>query len=133
MLSRLIAVFVLIITFTSCQPTDSVVGSSSDTQISSLTFTVDTTYVDVKNSQLVAKGKVKNNGNTTVTSPWDVEVQFYTDNTFTTKLGGNYTQIGVPLSNGQQTFWTVTFSSANVNVVQYPNFNVNDIRGIYKN
>lgn len=84
--------------FISCQKTDSTVGSSSDKQINSLSFTIDTAYVDGANSQLVAKGKVKNNGSITVTSPWYVEAQFYTDDTYSTKLGGNYTQIGVPIS-----------------------------------
>lgn len=132
MVRKLFAFFLLSIVFISCQKTDTTVGSSNDTTINNLTFTIDTTYVDGANSQLVAKGKVKNNSGATATSPWYVEAQFYTDNTFKTKLGGNYTQIGVPLSSGQQTFWSINFSSANVNVVQYPNFAVGDLRGIYK-
>ena len=112
--------------FISCtEGSDPVVGSTGDTTIPNLSFTIDTTY-------LVAKGSVKNNGSAQVTSPWYVECQFYTSPSKTTKLGGNYMQIGVPLSNGQSTLWTINYSSTNVNVNDYPNFAVGDLRGIYK-
>jgi hypothetical protein len=116
----------------SCEEGETTVGSNQDTLISNLSFTVDTTYLDVQNSKLVAKGVVRNFGNAQVTSPWYVECQFYTNSSRTTKLGGNYTQIGVPLSNGQSTFWTITYSSTNVNVNDYPDFAIGDLRGIYK-
>jgi hypothetical protein len=123
----LISVFVL-----SCEETDPVVGSNQDTTIPNLSFIVDTTYLDISASKLIAKGTVKNNGNSSVTSPWYVEAQFYTDVTLRTKLGGNYTQIGVPLSKGQSTFWTINYTSSNVDVRNYPNFKVSNLRGIYK-
>lgn len=116
----------------SCDEGETTVGSDHDTVIPNLSFIVDTTYLDAANSRLVAKGSVKNNGSNKVTSPWYVECQFYTNSSKTTKLGGNYTQIGVPLSNGQSTFWTINYSSSNVNVNDYPNFAVGDLRGIYK-
>jgi hypothetical protein len=116
----------------SCEEQEPVVGSNEQTTIQNLSFTVDTTYLDSQNSRLVAKGTVKNNGNSQVTSPWYVECQFYTNASKTTKLGGNYTQIGVPLSNEQSTFWTINYTSSNVDVNDYPNFAVGDLRGIYK-
>jgi hypothetical protein len=125
----LILISVLII---SCEESEPVVGSTQDTAISNLSFTVDTTYLEVSTSQLIARGTVKNNGNSSVSSPWYVEAQFYTDATLRTKLGGSYTQIGVPLSRGQSTFWTINYSSSNVDVKNYPNFAVGDLRGIYK-
>ena len=110
-----------------------VVGSPSDQVIAGLTFTVDTTYVDGSGGgTLVAKGKVRNAGNSTATSPWYVEGQFYTDRTKQLKLGGNYVRIGVPLGPGQGTLWTLTFSSSANDVRQYPGFTVGDLRGIYK-
>jgi hypothetical protein len=110
-----------------------VVGSSADYTISGLAIRVDTTYVDgAGQGRLVAKGTVRNNGSSGVTSPWYIEGQFYTDGTFLTKLGGNYTQVGVPLSGGQQTIWTLTFSSGNTDVRQYSGFRVGDLRGTYK-
>ncbi len=108
-------------------------GSSKDTQINNLEFTIDSTYVQGSPAALVAQGKVKNKGTTTITSPWYVEAAFFSDSTLTTKLGGNNAQILVALSANQQTFWKVQFSSSNVNVLTFPNFKVSEIRGIYKN
>jgi hypothetical protein len=118
--------------FTACNANDTVVGSNNDRQISNLSFTVDTTYLNGSSNMLVAKGLVQNNGNSTISSPWYVEAQFFTDATLKTKLGGSNTQIGVPLSKGQSTFWTIDFSSSNVDVTKYPNFSVGELRGIYK-
>lgn len=112
------------------QSTESTVGSSQDTQIPNTTVTVDTTYI--ASTLLYARGKVTNNGTSSITPPWYVECQFYTDSTYTLKLGGNYTTISVPLDPGQGTFWTVSFSSSNVTVQQYPKFKVKDQRAIYK-
>ncbi len=108
-------------------------GSSKDTQINNLEFTIDSTYVQGSPAALVVQGKVKNKGTTTISSPWYVEAAFFTDSTLTTKLGGNNAQILVALSPNQQTFWKVQFSSSNVNVLSYSNFKVSEIRGIYKN
>ncbi|NUM61981.1 MAG: hypothetical protein HUU44_07510 [Ignavibacteriaceae bacterium] len=129
-------IFAILVLFslqlTSCDVGETTVGSDEDTVIPNLKFDVDTTYLDSANDRLVAKGSVKNNGNSKVTSPWYVECQFYTNSSRTTKLGGNYTQIGVPLAKNESTFWSITYSSSNVNVNDYPNFAVGNIRGIYK-
>lgn len=117
---------------TSCDESEPVVGSTSDTSIPNLSFTVDTTYLDSPNNRLVAKGTVKNIGISQITSPWYVECQFYSNSSMTSKLGGNYTQIGVPLTKNESTFWTITYYSSNVNVNNYPNFAVGNLRGIYK-
>jgi hypothetical protein len=130
---RIYTAIVTTLLLLSCaESSDPVVGSTGDTNIPNLSFIVDTTYLDAANSRLISKGTVKNNGSSQVSSPWYVECQFYTNSSKTTKLGGNSTQIGVPLSNGQSTFWTITYSSSNVNVNDYPNFAVGDLRGIYK-
>jgi hypothetical protein len=130
-------IFVLVVGLISllvvgCDEGETTVGSQDDTVIPNLSFVVDTTYLDAQNGRLIAKGTVKNNGSSQVNSPWYVEAQFYTNSSRTTKLGGNYTQIGVPLSNGQSTFWTIYYSSSKVDVRNYPNFAVGDLRGIYK-
>ncbi len=109
-----------------------VVGSTQSSNIPNLTFSVDTAYLESSKSRLVAKGYVTNNGNSKVTSPWYVEGQFYTDETYKIKIGGNYTQIGVPLSKGQSTLWTIYYSSTNFNVNDYPDCKIGDLRGIYK-
>jgi hypothetical protein len=111
---------------------ESAVGSGADTQINNVVFTVDTTYLEASPMRLVARGRAGNTGTATITAPWYVEGQFYADSTFRTKLGGNYTTINVPLSRNQETFWTITFSSGNVDVRLYPYFRVRDLRAIYK-
>lgn len=115
-----------------CDEVEPVVDDPHDTVIPNLSFTVDTTYLDSSSNRLVATGTVKNTGSTKVVSPWYVEAQFYTTKSGNTKLGGNYTQIGVPLSSGQSAFWTIYYSSSNVDVRNYPDFGVRDLRGIYK-
>jgi hypothetical protein len=128
----IILIFLISFLIISCEESEPVVGTTQDTSIYNLSFSVDTTYLDSPNRCLFAKGTVKNNGNSQVTSPWYVECQFYTNSSKTTKLGGNYTQIGVPLNKNQSTFWTINYSSSNVDVNNYPNFAVGDLRGIYK-
>ena len=114
-----------------CEPLgESTVGSPADTQIYGASFTVDSTYVN--GSSLYATGRVTNTGTAALSPPWYVEAQFYTDATYSTKLGGNYATINVPLNRGQTTFWKIGFTSNNVDVRSYPNFRVSDIRAIYK-
>lgn len=131
-LAVFMAMMFTLLIIVSCDTNDSVVGSDDDTKISNLSFTIQSTSLEASSKRLVAKGTVKNNGNSEVTSPWYVEAQFFTDSTLTVKLGGSNTQIGVPISKGQSTFWTITFSSENVDVTDYPKFAVGELRGIYK-
>lgn len=113
-------------------PGSNIVGSGNDTPINGVTFTVDTTYLDASGSgQLVARGLVKTT--VSIVAPWYVEGQFYSDTTWSTKLGGNNTRIDVPLSPGQSTFWTIYFYTSAVDVRQFPNFGIHDLRAIYKN
>lgn len=128
----LVLVIILIWALLACDEVEPVVDDPQDTVIPSLSFIVDTTYLDSGSKRLVASGTVKNNGSAKVVSPWYVEAQFYTTKSGNTKLGGNYTQIGVPLSSGQSAFWTIYYSSSNVDVRNYPDFGVKDLRGIYK-
>lgn len=127
-----IIIIFAVIGLSSCEQGDTIVGSSNDTQINGVTFTIDTTYMDATGSgQLVARGRVKASVN--INPPWYVEGQFYSDSTMSTKLGGANTQIGVPLSPGQSTFWTIHFYTSAVDVRQFPGFKVGDLRAIYKN
>lgn len=112
---------------------ETTVGSTQNTTIANLQFTVDTTYIINNPADMVAQGSVMNAGPYTVATGWLIECQFYTDASRRIKLGGNNTTIGVPLGPGQSTFWKIAFSSSNVDVRQYPNFSVGDLRGIYGN
>jgi hypothetical protein len=124
--------FIVLITifFTFCDSSDNIVGTNNDVEIKNVSFTIDTTYL--QSSVLYAKGTVTNLGKTTIESPWYVEAQFYTDSTYKLKMGGNYTMIGVPLEPYQSTFWSISFSTTKIDVNQYPNFRISDLRAIYK-
>ena len=127
----ILSITIISIIFTSCDSEDSIVGSNQDTEINNVSFSVDETYLE--SGVLYAKGTVTNLGKLDINSPWYVEGQFYTDQTYKTKLGGNNTRISVPLEPYQSTFWVLSYSTTKVDVNQYPNFRISDLRGIYKN
>jgi hypothetical protein len=108
------------------------VGSTKDVEINNVSFTVDTMYFSASTSELVASGQAKNTGTETITSPWYVEAQFYSDSTLTVKLGGNFTKMTVPLPQETSALWTIRFASQNVDEEKYPHFHLGDLRAIYK-
>jgi hypothetical protein len=134
-MKQIILAVVFALTLAACDmPTayETTVGQSQDTAIPSVAFTVDTTYISNNPVAMVARGRATNTGTTTVSTGWYIEAQFYTDASKRTSLGGNNTKIGVPLPPGQETVWTIKFASSNVDVRQYPDFTVGDLRAIYK-
>jgi len=124
----------LLITGSSCndESGNTVVGTTQgNTDINNVSFIV--TELEVTSSSLKASGTVKNTSTNTITSPWYIEAQFYADSTFSLKLGGNRTQIGVPLEAGVQTVWSITFSDPDIAEGNYPNFRVTNFRAYYSN
>ncbi len=123
------------IVMVSCEVTvhDGGIDQSGGAGISNVIFTVDTTYMVSSPAMLVARGMARNDGSSTITSPWWVECQFYTDSTLLVKLGASDFQIGVPLSPGQSTYWMINLYSSNVDVRRFPDFKVSDFRALYKN
>lgn len=117
----------------SCEVTvnDGMHYQRADAGIQKISFIVDTTYMLVSPGRLVACGLATNDGPGMVSSPWWVECQFYTDSTFTVVLGKSGAQIGVPLSPGQSAYWTISFSSGNVDVRRFPDFAVGDFKAVY--
>ncbi len=113
-----------------CEKSDPVVGSNKDVEISGLVFTLDRS--NISGATMYANGTVRNNGSGQVNSPWLVEGQFYTDSTYTMKLGGSNVQINVPLESGQGTIWSLSFYSNQGNIPTYPKFKVGNLRGIYE-
>jgi hypothetical protein len=123
---------ILSLTFlgSSCETSDPVVGSEVGvTEITHVSFTI--TDLETSSSSLIASGTVKNIGSTKITPIWYIEGQFYADSTFTLKLGGDNTQITVPLESGVQTLWSLTFSDPNIAEGDYPNFRVSNLRAYY--
>ncbi len=113
-----------------CEGSSPVVGSDQDVQINSLAFTV--TSTSLSGQIMYASGTVRNYGSTKVSSPWYVEGQFYADSTYALKLGGDNTQINVPLDPGQSTIWNLSFTLPQGSAQNYPAFKVRDLRGIYR-
>jgi hypothetical protein len=114
-----------------CEPAkqDPVVGSNKDVEISGLAFIIDRSYVS--GTTMYVNGTVRNNASGTITPPWYVEGQFYSDSTHSLKLGGANVQINVPLSQGQSTLWNLAYTPA-LSAQYYPNFKVGDLRAVYK-
>jgi len=128
--SVLLAVFFSLTLLGSSCENNTVVGSDEGvTKINNVSFTI--TGLETSSSSLKATGTVKNTGSSKITSPWYIEGQFYADSTLSLKLGGDNTQIGVPLETGLQTIWTLEFSSPDVSEGNYPNFRVSNLRAFY--
>jgi hypothetical protein len=122
----------ILLLVSSCQKTpNSVVGSDTDIEIIGLTFTVTRTYINY--STMYAEGIARYSGSTKISSPWFIEGQFYTDSTYTIKLGGSNEQISVPLEPNQGTLWKLSFYPSQGTAQSYPDFRVGDLRGVYKN
>ncbi len=99
------------------------------TVISGVEFAI--TQQDTANGALVATGTVKNTGTVPIAVPWYVGADFYGDGGYTVRLGGSYTEILTPLEANQSTFWTIRFTSPNVDVYQFPVFFVSNLKAYY--
>ena len=119
----------LIIIGSSCETSDPIVGDPGVPVITNVSFNV--TALNVSSDKLTATGTVRNNSSVRIAPPWNIEGQFYSDSTFTLKLGGDVTRITVPLESGVETLWTLKFSSSNISEGDYPNFRVSGMRAYY--
>ena len=99
------------------------------TVISNVEFAI--SQQDTSEGELVATGTVRNKGTVPITVPWFVGADFYGDSTKTIRLGGSFTEILTPLESNQSTFWTIRFSSPNVDVYDFPEFYVSNIKAYY--
>jgi len=95
----ILSIFLLI----SCNNT---IGSDDVNELTNLEFTIDDEK-EVTTTALIVKGSVKNTGTIKVSSPWHIEGMFYSDNNFTTILGGASQTINVPLESGVSYNWTL--------------------------
>ena len=87
----------------------------------------------VTTSGLVAKGIVKNTGKGKISPPWYVEGDFYADDSYALKLGGDNFSINFALYKGESTAFELRFSSGMYNEADYPNFAVRNLRAYYEN
>ena len=115
------SIFLLI----SCNNT---IGSDDVNELTNLEFTIDDEK-EVTTTALIVKGSVINTGTTKVSSPWYIEGMFYSDNNFTTILGGASQTISVPLESGVSFNWTLSFSSSDIIESEYQTFGFRNLRG----
>jgi hypothetical protein len=102
-----------------------VTGSDEVDVISNVAITV--TETTASSSKLIAKGTITNNGSNII-PPWFVEGDFYSDSSFTFKLGGDSERINFALGNGESTGWELEFSSDRYVESEYPDFAVRNLR-----
>jgi len=118
----ILSIFLLI----SCNNT---IGSDDVNELTNLEFTIDDEK-EVTTTALIVKGSVINTGTTKVSSPWYIEGMFYSDNNFTTILGGASQTVNVPLESGVSYDWTLSFSSSDAS--EYQTFGFRNLRGYIK-
>lgn len=111
------------------EPVEPTVEPPDTSTITDVAFAV--TSQDTAGGLLIARGTVRNTGSIPIALPWYVSADFYADNTYLIRLGGGFTEILTPLEQNQTTFWTITFSSPNVDVRDYPTFYVTNLRAFY--
>lgn len=108
-----------------CTP-ETVTGSANAVVLTGSQFTI--TERTNSGTQLLARGTVKNNGNATWFPVWIVEGEFYSDSTFTLKLGGTNKRFTFSLEKGTATNWELRFSSSEFTLSNYPKFAVKNLR-----
>ncbi len=109
----------LCLVLASCEG-ETVTGSVDAKVLSGAQFTI--TERTLSGSQMIAKGTVKNNGKSTWSPVWVLEGQFYTDSTFTVKLGGATRRYTFSLEKGSSTIWELKLTSTLFNLSEYPNY-----------
>ena len=113
-----------------CGGESSVTGSEDVRVINNVQFTI-TEKVN-RGNELYIKGIVKNSDRKTITPTWYVEGDFYSDNTYSFKLGGDNISFNYSLAQNESTSFQLRFSSSNYDESQYPSFAVKNLRAYYR-
>lgn len=112
--------------YVGCEPgSGKLTGSDEVEVISSVSITV--TEKTANTLSLVATGTITNNGSN-ITPPWFLEGDFYSDNSFSFKLGGVSERIDFALGNSESTKWELAFESDKYAESEYPDFAVKNLR-----
>ncbi len=108
----------------------SITGSDDVIVIKNVEFTI----IEKINrgSELFVKGFVKNKANKTIRPPWYVEGDFYSDDTYSFKLGGDNNALNYSLAKNESTTFELQFSSSKYDESQYPDFAVKNFRAFYE-
>ena len=127
-MSRTIAftIGIMLILLTTCEQTGVVTGSKDVVEINGVSFTL--TSKSFTSEKLTVKGNIQNNGTATIYPTWYVEGDFYSDSTFTYKLGGDNYEFTYSLAPGERATWQLIFSSNLHTESDYPHFGVKNLR-----
>ncbi len=118
---------ILILLLSACKNDDeNVTGSNSVIELSSANFEV--TEKNAYSTVFQVSGTVENTGNSTFYPIWYIEADFYANDEYVLKFGGASTQINHSLAPGEQTLWSLEFSSTLVNESDYGNFALKNFR-----
>ena len=88
---------------------------------------------EVTNSALIIQGNVKYLGTSMVGSPWYIEGDFYSDNSYTNIIGSDSELIEILLASGITSNWTLSFSSNDIIESEYPDFGFKNLAGYILN
>ena len=121
---KIIILIVTISLFVGCS--EGVIGSEDNETINDVEWTLN--EYTFSNTTLTATGMITNTGDTTILATWWVEVEFYSDSTFSVILGGDQQPFNVNLQPGVSTQWTLNYSDPNKAESDYPNFAINNFR-----
>ena len=115
---------------------DGIIGSESNQAISHVEWSLgtpdDSTGYVVTNLGLKATGTIANVGDTTILAPWYVEAEFYEDSTFSFILGGDQVYYNENLYVNNSRFWTLEFSSSEIDESLYQDFSIKKFRAFIK-
>ncbi|MDD5764995.1 MAG: hypothetical protein PHW79_01905 [Candidatus Marinimicrobia bacterium] len=106
-----------------------VTGEKDVEVISHMTFAI--TSRSYTSEKLTIIGTVKNEGSQIAYPIWYVEGDFYADDTYQFKFGGDNCKMNYQLAPGETTSWKLEFSSDMYIESDYPNFAVKNLRAFY--
>jgi|FLOH01.1.fsa_nt_gi hypothetical protein len=109
-----------------CIDSPSITGSNDVTEYTTAQFEV--TEIIGETTRLTARGIVENTGTTTYYAVWYIEGDFYADNTYDFKLGGDRYSFTFALEPGEKTGWELEFTSSLYTESEYPDFAVKNLR-----
>jgi hypothetical protein len=120
----------MLIVLMACEPVQPITGSDDVFVLNGAQIVI--TGYSLSSNTLTATGTIKNTSTGTYTPVWYLEGDFYTDSTFTFKLGGTNKTYNFALGANETTAWELRFSSSTVDVNNHPNFRVKNLRA-YRN
>ena len=125
-IGRILILTGTLLLLTGCLESNSITGSDDVFEYDGAVFEISETIG--YSSTLIAKGTVENAGSNNFYGPWYVEGDFYSDDTYSFKLGGEKFLVTFSLEPGEQTGWELRFSSNLYTESDYPGFAVKNLR-----